>query len=279
MPRTTKTSRTSGTSRRLEAVPDATGTPDACRRTDAEDRLWAALYDQPGSSAAQLALAAGIGKSTAGKILAAWAKDATVTRTPGEAQGRRRVADRWTITETDDQPTPAAEDTGESTHTDSTPGENPVEPGPECQDVEDDAGSNGDSDTRMTGEQPTEPAGAPTAAATTATDEAITPSAPEVPVKAPRLGKGALRGMVEDFLTEHPGEQFSPNKIGKELGRSAGAVFNALEKLVTSGWAVRTSDAPKRYTAKSSTNTSAAADTATDAAAPGAQREATQPAG
>ncbi|MBB5157437.1 hypothetical protein [Saccharopolyspora phatthalungensis] len=38
-----------------------------------------------------------------------------------------------------------------------------------------------------------------------------------------RLKKGELRGMVEDFLTEHPGEQFGPNTIGKALHRSPGA--------------------------------------------------------
>jgi hypothetical protein len=308
MPRTTNTSRTSGTSRRSQEVPDAAGTPAARRRTDAEDRLWVALYDQPGSSAAQLALVAGIGKSTAGKILAAWAKDATVTRTSGEAQGGRRVADRWTITEPHDQPAPTAEDTDQSTHTEST-----AELVPECSDVGSDTGGNENSDTAVTGEQLADPATPPTAGSATAatsTGEAITvsaaeypagpadqpgppstedgsecvPAAPavgasdmagsEVPVKAPRLGKGALRGMVEDFLTEHQGEQFSPNKIGKELGRSAGAVFNALEKLVAAGWAVRTSDAPKRYTAKSGTDAPAGGDTATDVAAPDARPEA-----
>lgn len=65
-----------------------------------------------------------------------------------------------------------------------------------------------------------------------------------------RLGKGALRGMVEDYLTERPGEQFSPSRIGKALQRSSGAVANALEKLVTDGYATQTQDKPKRFVAK-----------------------------
>ncbi len=306
MPRTTtNTSSPSGTSRRLRAVPDTTTTPAAGHRTDAEDSLWVALYDQPNSTAAQLALAAGIGRSTAGKILAAWVKDGTVTRTPGAAQGGRRVADRWAITETDDQPIPNADNTDKCTPVDST-----VEPVPEAADGETDTGANDDDPGEpVTGDQPAE-----LPIASTDTGEAITqpiaedparsigqpaqqstmdemesfPATPpsgapdgtrhEVPagqpVKAPRLGKGALRGMVEDFLTEHPSEEFSPNKIGKQLNRSAGAVFNALEKLVAGGWAVRTSDAPKRYTAKPDTDTSTPADTVTDA-----RPEAAQPVG
>jgi biotin operon repressor len=70
------------------------------------------------------------------------------------------------------------------------------------------------------------------------------------PAKAPRLGKGALRGMVEDYLAEHTAEQFSPSAIGKALKRSSGAVNNALEKLVSDGYAVQTQDKPKRFAAK-----------------------------
>jgi hypothetical protein len=55
-----------------------------------------------------------------------------------------------------------------------------------------------------------------------------------------------LRGQVEDYLAETPGEH-SPVEIGKVLGRSSGAIANALESLVESGDAVRTSDQPRRY--------------------------------
>ena len=43
--------------------------------------------------------------------------------------------------------------------------------------------------------------------------------------------------MVEDYPRDNSGE-FSPNAIGKVLNRSSGAVHNALEKLVESGYAV-----------------------------------------
>ncbi|MGH3693791.1 MAG: hypothetical protein ACRDRX_07350 [Pseudonocardiaceae bacterium] len=64
-----------------------------------------------------------------------------------------------------------------------------------------------------------------------------------------RLPPGGLRGLVEDWLRDHPGERFSPSAIGKALGRSSGAVANALDKLVADGYAAQTCDKPKRFTA------------------------------
>ena len=54
--------------------------------------------------------------------------------------------------------------------------------------------------------------------------------------------------MVQDYLTEQPGDH-GPTAIGRALGRSSGAVANALERLVTAGWAARTNDRPRRYRA------------------------------
>jgi biotin operon repressor len=53
--------------------------------------------------------------------------------------------------------------------------------------------------------------------------------------------------MVEDYLNAHPGKEFSPSALGKALDRSAGAVNNALEKLASDGYAVKTAQAPKRF--------------------------------
>jgi hypothetical protein len=64
--------------------------------------------------------------------------------------------------------------------------------------------------------------------------------------KSPRLGAGQLRGLVEEFLAEHPGTH-GPVEIGHALRRSSGAIANALERLVDTGWAERTNDRPKRY--------------------------------
>jgi predicted transcriptional regulator len=69
----------------------------------------------------------------------------------------------------------------------------------------------------------------------------------------PRLAPGALRGLVEDYLHAHPGQEFSPVAISKALDRSAGAVNNALEKLADSGHATKTKQAPKRFALAAST--------------------------
>lgn len=165
-------------------------------RTEAEDKLWQALLDNPGSTAGTLSTTAGIGKSTAPKILARWQKDGLATRTTEVAEDGSRPGDRWSITDdgqpADDEPT-ALESAGAAASDSASP----------------DAGS-GHLE------------------------------------KAERLAPGALRGQVEDYLRDHGG-MFSPNAIGKALNRSSGAVHNALEKLVTSGYAVRTSDKPKKY--------------------------------
>ena len=50
--------------------------------------------------------------------------------------------------------------------------------------------------------------------------------------RAQRLPAGGLRGLVEDYLREHPDAAFGPSQIGKDLSRSGGAVANALTKLV-----------------------------------------------
>jgi biotin operon repressor len=205
-------------------------------RTAAEDKLWAALHAHPGVASGELATHAGIGRSTAGKILAGWASEGSVTRTSKSASDGRRAADTWMITETtDDQVTCATTAQPESQTTGIAPdaATNPT--------AATDRGDITASGPGTEEQQRTTPS-TPTSAGTMMPDGAG---------KAARLGKGALRGMVEDYLTEHPGEQFSPSAIGKALGRSSGAVSNALDKLAADGYAVQTQEKPKRFTAKS----------------------------
>ncbi|MEU4767697.1 MarR family transcriptional regulator [Actinosynnema sp. NPDC023794] len=182
-------------------------------RTEAEEKLWQALVDNPGSTAVALSTAAGIGKSTAPKILTRWEKEGLVARTIGITEGGSRPADRWSIT-TDDRHTDE-----ERSVDDGSAGDQPAsaQPAPE--------------NDMLTNDQPT-----------AAGDMQV-----EIQPKGERLAPGALRGMVEDYLREHSGQDFTPIVIGKALTRSAGAVHNALEKLVASGYVVRTSDKPKRY--------------------------------
>jgi len=63
------------------------------------------------------------------------------------------------------------------------------------------------------------------------------------------LAKGELETMVREFLRAHPGHEFNAGTIAREIGRSSGAVGNALAKLVISGAALLVKDAPMTYAA------------------------------
>ncbi|WP_027946985.1 MarR family transcriptional regulator [Amycolatopsis taiwanensis] len=280
--RKARTTRTTGSARALRPVPDQTTTAPV--RTDAEDKLWAALYAHPNSSAAELSVAAKIGKSTAQKILTRWESDRTVTRTPGIAEGGRRAADLWTITDTDstgaDVPAnePAAEETvptdtalddptiasralatpdADAVPDDATPSESvtaePAETEPTTTAADDaqyaTASASSEAESEKIAPPDSEPAVTeatePADGGTTAHDAASDSGGVQ---KAERLAPGALRGMVEDYLRDHPGEEFGPTAIAKALGgKSSGAVSNVLDKLVADSTAVKTNDRPRRF--------------------------------
>lgn len=205
----------------LRSVSDQTTTAKV--RTDAEDKLWEALHANPNSTAADLSGAAKIGKSTTQKILVKWAAEGSVTRTAGIAEGGRRAADLWAITDVDTaQIGPAPVEDADTTDTEP---EAPVVVSvvPDAPATDDATGVEGD---------PVEP----TEGGVDATSE-----------KKSRLAPGGLRGMVEDYLRDHPGEQFGPTAIANALGKSSGAVSNALDKLVEGGVAAKTQDKPRRF--------------------------------
>lgn len=62
-----------------------------------------------------------------------------------------------------------------------------------------------------------------------------------------RLGRGQLRSLVAERLAGEPDREFTPSRLGGLLGRSAGAVGNALARMVEDGQAVQTSVSPRRY--------------------------------
>src|SRR6266511_3278009 len=79
------------------------------------------------------------------------------------------------------------------------------------------------------------------------------------------LGKGELENLVRDFLRANPGHEFTALTIARELGRSSGAVGNALAKLVTKGEALLVKDAPMIYSLAPAPADATHADTATPA--------------
>ncbi|MBF6277309.1 MULTISPECIES: hypothetical protein [Nocardia] len=197
--------------------------------TDAEKTLWAVLGQYPGSTATELADAAGIANSTARRILSRWAGTGAARR--DRDPNNTRTADRWSANTSD-------EAAGSCNGRDAAP--------------ESGSGTGGSDLPTPTGTD-----GAPSSESGTASAEtgcaardvgaAGFDAAAAPPEASARLAPGALRGQVEDFLRDHPEGEFSPHEIGKLLGRSSGAVHNALAKLATLGTARRTSDRPRKF--------------------------------
>jgi hypothetical protein len=266
MSRTTKKATIKTTDRTLHVVADTDSTADGKQTTVAETKLWAALQDNPGTTTAKLAMAAGVGRSTAAKILVRWATDNTVNRTEGEGQ---RAPDTWTMpdtdTDTDTKDVAMADDAGAaddvpvsevSETSDARPMPDPDDGGDITEDVAVPApqrDEEGQDDPATVQDAVTDEVSAPKAGPVSTDVPVVLPATNEFPAAASppetkeRLAKGALRGMVEDYLADHPGDSFGPAKIGKDLGKSGGAVNNALEKLVADGYALKTCEAPKRF--------------------------------
>ncbi|MBF6102088.1 hypothetical protein IU510_29160 [Nocardia cyriacigeorgica] len=190
-------------------------------RTDTEKALWDALITHPCYTAAELAKAAGIGASTARKTLARWAADNHAQREPSPDP---RSADTWSVTASPADPNP-------------NPGPEPIPPEPVTELVE-------PSDHGETG---TEEAAAETPRAAKEPENSESTAVESGEGKPDKLPPGGLRGQVEDYLRDHPGESFTPHQIGKALERSSGAVHNALVKLAATGVADQTNDAPKKF--------------------------------
>lgn len=207
-------------------------------RTAVEDALWAVIGTNP-APASDLAVAAGISQSKTRKLLNQWATDGTVTRHTDDTNPRSAAL--WAL----------PSEPHDSSETDSSASRQPPEP--------DSASETGDTDPN-TATEPAPPA--PTVETETETDadtgaraEAVVGQ--ELPPEqtdddqaseVSKLAPGALRGLVEDHLRDHAGQEFSPHQIGKALGgRSSGAVYNALLRLVGTGVAQMTTERPKKF--------------------------------
>src|ERR1017187_556200 len=81
---------------------------------------------------------------------------------------------------------------------------------------------------------------------------------PPAPASRGRLGNGQLRRQVAEWLAARPGPH-TVGEIAKDLGRSAGAVGNALTTLADRGEAGREPGKPIRYQANFAPPAAAAA--------------------
>jgi DNA-binding MarR family transcriptional regulator len=93
---------------------------DACDTppVTAETKVHVALHDNPGATTTELAKVAGVGRSTAAKILARWAAGGVLIRTAGKDQW---TPDTWTISETTEDATTDGDGTADYTRSDSVP--------------------------------------------------------------------------------------------------------------------------------------------------------------
>ncbi|MBF6341804.1 hypothetical protein IU450_38885 [Nocardia abscessus] len=231
---------------------------------DSDSALWAALRAHPDSTTAALADIAGIGLSTARRLLAQW-------ETAGCAQSHTnlespRAAKTWTQgagapAAIEPDPAPAAPaDPGPAEPAVPEPAATaPAEPAtPESIAVEPTAPEPATPTEQATPADPAPVTAPETAVAAPTGDDPATPApvppaaddgvAAEPESTVERLPAGALRGQVEDHLRENPGKEFTPHQIGKALARSSGAVHNALVTLTKHGTARQTSAAPKKFT-------------------------------
>jgi MarR family len=211
-----------------------TGTTGA--KPPSVEALLDALRHHPEATAAELAEAAGIGRSTAGKTLASLEARGRVSRQRGTPEGGKATPDRWTLTldPRADHPDPAGPQPAAEVHVDESADttQSPAE--------------------ALSAEAEPPTVGLPDTGEAEATVDA-TPDATKPTGKdkdsgsGPRLRPGALRDLVHTWLAERPGQEFTPTRIGKELGRSAGAVGNALATMTDQGEVVQTSSKPRRY--------------------------------
>ncbi|WP_034088309.1 hypothetical protein [Streptacidiphilus albus] len=283
--------------------------------------LHRAVLAEPGRTAAALALAAGLGRSTAGKLLTTMETGGLVRREPGGHDGTRRLPDRWhpttTATAPDNapQPGPEREQTGSAvapaaesasatergeepvqrastaedpssapaspafsvqppTERDTDPQEEVEAPGPEA--GTDEAADPSHRDLVNALERGTADSGTPdepTAAVpvTQDGDDGLASPSPGTGAAADgvcpmcghrrrvpgvrttssgtRLGQGQLHELALEHLRSYPDEEFTATGIAKVIGRSSGAIANALATMVNRGEAEMTCSVPRRYRA------------------------------
>ena len=68
------------------------------------------------------------------------------------------------------------------------------------------------------------------------------------------MGRGVLRETVLQHLLANPGSAFTPTALSRALGKSAGAISNALDVLVAHGDAVMVLEKPRTFQAPESSS-------------------------
>ncbi|WP_152627909.1 hypothetical protein [Streptacidiphilus neutrinimicus] len=219
-----------------------TASDSADNLTPSAARIYAALRAAPGSKVIEVARAAGTANSTTANQLKQMEQDGLARRTRGGSDGNRILPDRWY---------PAATAAPAGPQEVESPGRNSVRAAPErpADSDEETAAPSPGQESEQSGETAT-PADrhgrADELNSAAQPDTAPDVSPPDAPPTG-RLGQGGLRDLVRGFLDTHRETAYSPTRIARHLGRSSGAVANALVTLVNLGQAEMVTAKPRTY--------------------------------
>lgn len=95
----------------------------------AEEAVLKALFAQPDATAADLAAAAGLGRSTTSKVLARLEQAREVRRSEGGREGGRRLPDRWALASGESAPDAASKAGAELSAKPASDAERRLKPG------------------------------------------------------------------------------------------------------------------------------------------------------
>jgi len=171
------------------------------------------LLEHPDSTITEITAGTKLARSTVTKELKAMEKTSLVTRTRSDKPG---AGDRWrpVLGPTSD---PAVDGSRQS-----APDENEAPPAVQ------------------------EPPDTAAPATETGTDPAAAGPSTEA---VPKLAAGELRALVKVYFAGHPDKVVTAGDVARFLGRSAGAVSNAIQVLIGQGSVRLAGESPRRYTA------------------------------
>ena len=266
---------------------DAAASTSHLRPSGAGTVVWEALNDAPGSTVAAIAEATGISKATTARTLTTLEKMGHATRIRGTRKGGKRTPDIWhpvTVAmtseqaNTDDEPSAAGKPDPTPSGDLDGPNDDHDPGSDETAETPDIAQSTPETELNAAAAAEAREALSTLAAAINAALKALnsgnrtealtaTETVYSGSAKARRLVRaavngrprstsgrvrclpGEMRAKVAAHLAAHPGAEFTPHEVSKVIGHSAGAVANALDRLVSTGEAEMTCERPRRYTA------------------------------
>jgi hypothetical protein len=199
-----------------------------------DEAVTKAVAENPGATIEGVAEQAGIGRSTAGKVLGRLAQAGEVGRHEGGRDGRKRLPDRFTLKDVELPAAYATHTDGDSASDGDTGGEPAAMPAASKPGKAKGTGSRSDK-----------------RSASRKASRAIKHSGstkPSASGKAERLKAGELEPLVLAYLKQNKGTApHGPSQVAKALGRSSGAVGNCLVRLTDAKKAKRVTDKPLRY--------------------------------